>query len=147
MISELEKAILRSLNADARKSFREVAKEVKTSTTAIYNNVKKMEKNGLLKGYIPVLDEELLGYTISAIIVLRIAQGKLENVYQTLASYPEVRMIFDITGEWDTILFCSFMTRQEMDHFLKHKLTLDYVERVVTHLVLNVVKNEKRTPV
>ena len=55
MISELERKILISLTENARKSFRSVAKEVGTSTTAVYNNVKKMEKSGLLKGYIPDL--------------------------------------------------------------------------------------------
>ena len=81
MISELEKKILKSLNENARKSFREVAKEVGTSTTAIYNNVKKMEKSGLLQGYVPAVDEELLGFTLTAIIAMRISQGNLYSVY------------------------------------------------------------------
>jgi DNA-binding Lrp family transcriptional regulator len=144
MISELEKKILKSLNENARKSFREVAKEVGTSTTAIYNNVKKMEKSGLLQGYVPAVDEELLGFTLTALIAMRISQGKLYSVYDKVDKYPEVREIYDLTGEWDAILVCFFKKRRDLDNFLKTKLNLPHIERVMTHVVLNVIKDEKR---
>ena len=70
MINDLERKILKSLNENARKSFREVAKEVGTSTTAVYNNVKKMETSGLHMGYIPLIDDELLGFDLYAVISL-----------------------------------------------------------------------------
>lgn len=132
------------MNENARKSFREVAKEVGTSTTAIYNNVKKMEKRGLLQGYVPAVDEELLGFTLTVIIAMRISQGKLFNVYDKIINYPEVREIYDLTGEWDAILVCFFQTRRDLDNFLKTKLNLPHIERVTTHVVLNVIKDEKR---
>jgi len=145
VVSELEKKILNSLNQNARKSFRQVAKEVGTSTTAIYNNVKKLEKRGVLKGYIPIIDEELLGYTQFAIIAIRINHGKLMEVEQELTKFPQVRAIYDITGDWDCILICHFKNRHELDDFLKNQISLPYVERVITHVVLNVVKDDKRT--
>ncbi len=144
MISELERKILISLTENARKSFRSVAKEVGTSTTAVYNNVKKMEKSGLLKGYIPDVDEVMLGFDLVAIIALRIAHGKLNSVYKALKDLPAVKLIFDITGEWEAILICYFKERKELDNFLKTKLMVPHIERVVTHVVLNVIKDEKR---
>lgn len=144
MISDLEKKILISLTENARKSFRSVAKEVSTSTTAVYNNVKKMEKSGLLKGYIPDVDEVMLGFDLVAIIALRISQGKTKHVYEDIKGLPPVKLIFDITGEWDAILICYFKKRNELDSFLKNKLSLPDIERVVTHVVLNVIKDEKR---
>jgi DNA-binding Lrp family transcriptional regulator len=144
MINNLEKKILKSLNEDARKSFREVAMEIGTSTTTIYNNVKKMEKSGILEGYVPAVNEELLGYNHCTIFMLRIAQGKLQKVYDVIIRYPEVREIYDVTGDWDAILICFFKTRQDLDHFLKTKLTIPSVQRVMTYMALNVVKDEKR---
>jgi Lrp/AsnC family transcriptional regulator for asnA, asnC and gidA len=144
MINDLEKKILMSLNKDARKSFREVAKEIGTSTTTIYNNVKKLEASGVLEGYVPAVNEGLLGYTHTAVIMLRIAQGKLQKVYDIVNQYPEVREIYDVTGDWDTILICFFKTRQDLDRFLKINLTIPYVQRVLTYVVLNVIKDEKR---
>jgi DNA-binding Lrp family transcriptional regulator len=144
MINALEKKILKSLNEDARKSFRDVAKEIGTSTTTIYNNVKKMEKSGVLEGYVPAVNEELLGYNHTAVIMLRIAQGKTQAVYDIVVKYREVREIYDVTGEWDTVLVCFFKTRQDLDVFLKDRLTIPHVQRVMTYMVLNVIKDEKR---
>ncbi len=144
MISELERKILKSLTENARKSFRSVAKEVGTSTTAVYNNVKKMEKSGLLKGYIPDVDEVMLGFDLVAIMALRITHGKLKSVYKALKDLPPVKLIFDITGDWDAILICYFKERKELDSFLKTELTVPHIERIVTDVVLNVIKDEKR---
>ena len=144
MISELERKILISLTENARKSFRSVAKEVGTSTTAVYNNVKKMEKSGLLKGYIPDVDEVMLGFDLVAIMSLRITHGKLISVYEALKDLPPVKLIFDITGDWDAILICYFKERKELDSFLKTELTVPHIERIVTDVVLNVIKDEKR---
>lgn len=145
MLSELEKKILNSLNKNARKSFRQVAKEVGTSTTAVYNNVKKLEKKGVLRGYFPDIDEEKVGYTQFAIIALRIDQRKLTEVESKLVKYPQIRAIYDITGDWDCILVCYFKSREELDNFLKEQLAIPHVERVITHIVLNVVKDDKKT--
>ena len=144
MISEVERKILKSLNANARKSFREVAKDVGITITAVYNNVQKMEKSGLLKGYIPLINDELLGFDLYAVIALKISQGNLQSVYDKISPYPEVRMIYDTTGEWDALLVCYFKQRKEFDNFLKSKLALPHIERMVTNVVLNVIKDEKR---
>ena len=147
MISDLERKILKALNENARKSFRKVAKEAGTSTTAIYNNVKKLEKRGVLKGYVPLIDAELLGYGLIAIIALRINQGKLLQVQKEISKFTQVRAIYDITGDWDSILVSYFKDHRDLDDFLKNQLSLPYVQRVITHIVLNVVKDDRRTPV
>lgn len=145
MISELDKKIIRSLNLNARKSFREVAKEVGTSTTSIYNNVKKLEKMGVIKGYIPLLDEEVLGNEFAALISLRYTQGKWREVIGEISKLPQVRAVYDVTGEMDLICVCYFKDRKELDEFLKNQLQLPFVERVLTNVVLNVYKDERRT--
>jgi DNA-binding Lrp family transcriptional regulator len=147
MITELEKKILKSLNQNARKSLRKIAKEAGVSTTSIYNNVRKLEQKGILKGYIPLVDEELLGFQLIALIGIRINQSNLMEVEEKMAQHPEVRAIYDITGEWDAILVCYFKDRKDLDMFLKNQLAVPHVERVITNIVLNVLKDDKRTPV
>jgi Lrp/AsnC family transcriptional regulator for asnA, asnC and gidA len=145
MPNELEKKILDSLNQNARKSFRKVAKEIGTSTTSIYNNVKKLEKLGIISGYIPVLHEAALGNNLVALISLRTAQGKWKEVVDGISKYPQVRAIFDVTGDIDFVCVCYFRGSKELDAFLKNQLQLPYIERVQTSIVLNVYKDERRT--
>lgn len=76
MIDDLEKKIIRVLNLNARKSFREVAKELGASVTAVINKVKKLENSGVIRGYIPIIDQEYFGFNLIAIIAMRISKGK-----------------------------------------------------------------------
>jgi len=146
MIDEMDKKILKTLNKNARISFRHAAEEVGISPTTFYNKVKKLEKSGVLKGYIPLIDKELVGYGLTAIISLRVKQEKDVEVQKAISQFPQVVAVYEITGEWDLILVCYFKGRKDLTHFLKQKLPLSYVERAITHLVLNVVKEEMRTP-
>ena len=145
MISELDKKILKSLNENGRKSFRQVAKEVGTSSTAIYNNVKKLEKAGVIKGYIPLIDHRFLGYNIISIIRIRVNQESEAEAIKHIQQFDDVSAIYSVTGEWDQILVAYFKDLKDLDYFLTHKLAIPQIYRIVSHIVLNVYKDERRT--
>ncbi len=144
MIDDLDRKIVRVLNHNARKSFRDVAKEVETSVTAVINRVKKLEESGIIQGYIPVVEPEYFGLNLIAIIALRISKGKLLETQKKIAKDTRVVFIYDITGEWDSLIIGYFKGRQDLNDFIKNLLSLEYVDRTVTHIVLNVVKEERR---
>jgi len=146
-IEELDRKILNVLNRDARMSFRRIAKELKISPTTLYSKVKKLEKSGVLKGYIPLINKESVGYDLMAIISLRVRQEKDIEVQKAIAKFPQVGAVYEVTGDWDLILVCYFKGRDDLTNFLKKELPLSNIERTITHLVLNVIKEEKRTPV
>jgi len=144
-ISKLDKKILYVLNKNGRKSLRTVAKEVGTSAASIYNNVKKLEKMGVIKGYIPLYDEKAIGNSFIALISLRTQQGKWKEVTKEISKYPQIRAIYDITGDMDFVCVCYFKNAEELDRFIKNQLQLPFVERVLTNIVLNVYKDERRS--
>jgi DNA-binding Lrp family transcriptional regulator len=147
MIDELDRKIIRVLNQNARKSFREVAKEVGTSVTAIINKVKKLEKAKAIKGYIPLIDAEYFGFNLIAIIALRISKGKLIETQEKISEDARVMAVYDITGEWDSLVIGYFQDRDDLNKFIKNMLSLRYIDRTITHIVLNVVKEERRIPI
>ena len=146
-IEELDRKILNVLNRDARMSFRRIAKELRISPTTLYNKVKKLERSGVLKGYIPLINKESVGYDLMAIISLRVRQEKDIEVQKAIAKFPQVGAVYEVTGDWDLILVCYFKGRDDLTNFLKKELPLPNIERAMTHLVLNVIKEEKRIPV
>jgi Lrp/AsnC family transcriptional regulator for asnA, asnC and gidA len=144
MIDDLDQRIIRALNQNARKSFRDVAKEVGTSVTAVINRVKKLEDSDFIRGYIPLVDPEYFGLNLIAIIAIRISKGKLLETQVQIAKDPRVVAVYDITGEWDSMLIGYFKDRQDLNDFIKELLSMENVDRTVTHIVLNVVKEERR---
>jgi DNA-binding Lrp family transcriptional regulator len=146
-IEELDRKILDALNKDARMSFRRMAKELGISPTTLYNKVNKLKKSGVLKGYIPLIDAKSVGYDLMAIISLRVKQEKDTEVQNAITKFPQVGAVYEVTGDWDLILVCYFKGREDLTDFLKKELPLSNIERAMTHLVLNVIKEEKRVPV
>ena len=144
MADELDKKIIRVLNKNARKSFREIARMVDASVTGVIHRIKKFEDSGVIKGYIPLVNPEYFGLNLIAIIALRISQGKLLEAQKEIAKDSRVVAVYDITGEWDSLIIGYFKDREDLNMFIKNVLSMKYIDRTVTHIVLNVVKEEKR---
>jgi DNA-binding Lrp family transcriptional regulator len=143
-LDNLDWKIINSLNENARNSFREISRKLNVSLTTVANRVKRMEKDGIIKGYIPLIDLDKLGLNLLVIIGIRISRGKLMEVENKISKNPHVYEIYDTTGDWDSIIIARFSGRDELNKFIKNVLAVEYVERTMTYLVLNVVKDEKR---
>lgn len=144
MTDAMDRAIIRALNRNARKSFREIAKETGASVTAVIHRIKKLEESGIIKGYIPVVDPEAFDTHLIAAIELRLTQGKLLETQEKIARDSRVIAVYDLTGEWDSLLIGYFKDRDDLNRFIKSVLSMKNVDRSVTHIVLNVVKEERR---
>jgi len=147
MIDEIERKVVRVLNLNARKSFREIAKDVGTSAPAVIRAVKKLEAAGAVKGYVPVVDPEYFGLGLCAIVAVRISKGRLLETQKKIARDPHVAAVYDVTGDWDSFIVGRFSGREDLNGFIKGLLAIPHVDRTVTHIVLNVVKDEPRVPV
>ena len=143
-IDKLDLKIINVLNENARTSFREISRKLKVSLTTVANRVKRLEQDGIIKGYIPLINLDRVGYDLLTIIGIRIAHGKLTEVERKISKNPHVYEIYDTTGEWDSLIIARFKSREELNTFIKRVLAIEHVERTMTWLVLNVVKDEKR---
>ncbi len=146
-LDDLDRSILEELNADARRSHREIAHRLKVSPTTVSARVSRLEAQGTIRGYIPVLDDEQLGWDLWAVVGIRILKGRLREVEERLAKDPRAYVIFDVTGDYDALLIGRFRDRRDLDRFVKHALQDPHVERSNTQVVLNRVKEERRVPV
>lgn len=143
-LDEADHAILRALNSDARKSYRDLSKELGLALSTVSSRVKRLEELGYITGYVPVIDAVKLGFDLVVIVGVKITHGRLLEAQKRIAKAPRVFGVYDVTGEWDSIILARFRDRAELNDFVKELLALPYVERTSTQLVLNTVKEEKR---
>lgn len=144
-IDETDVEIVKKLENNARASFREIAEDLDVSEGTVYNRVKRMQKNGIIKGFSARSDSLKLGKELEAVIGLRVDGGHLVEVEDELAEKDPVRCVYDVTGEYDVFLIARFENRSELNEFVKSTLASEYVERSATHVVLNAVKEDFRT--
>lgn len=143
-MDDLDEKILEKLNENARKSYREIARDLNVSLTTVANRIKKLEDGKVIERYIPVINQEKIGYDLTAIINVKISHGKLLEVQERISKDSHVSGVYDITGEWDSLIIARFKDRRDLNGFIKGVLSMANVEKTNTQLVLNIVKNEKR---
>ncbi|MDG6928771.1 MAG: Lrp/AsnC family transcriptional regulator [Nitrososphaerota archaeon] len=143
---QLDEKILKELLRDARLSYRELSRRVKCSVVTVAQRVRRMEEEGTLKGYSALVDQEKLGYVITAITEVTVSKGRLLEVQDQIAKLDSVCAVYDVTGAVDSVVISKFRTRDELSSFTKELLAVPHVERTNTHVVLNTCKEDFRCP-
>ncbi len=132
--------ILQDLLKDARFSSRQIAKNVGVSVGTVLSRIKKMEDEGLIKGYSVILDHEKLGYQLTVVTEITVSKGRLVETEKEIAKIPNVCGVYDVTGLTDAMIIAKFKSREELGVFTKKILALPYIERTNTHVVITTVK-------
>ena len=143
-LDETDVKILKTLLSDARLSSRQISKQCGVSIGTVLSRVKKMEKEGIIKGYSALLNQEKLGYELTVVSEITVSKGRLLEMENEIARLPNVCCVYDVTGLIDAIIVAKFKNRKELGKFTKRLLALPYVERTNTHVVLTTIKEDFR---
>jgi DNA-binding Lrp family transcriptional regulator len=143
-LNETDFKILKGLLEDARFSSRQIAKNVGVSVGTVLSRIRKMEDEGLIKGYSVLLDHEKLGYQLTVVTEITVSKGKLVETENEIAKIANVCSVYDVTGLTDAIIVAKFKSREDLGQFTKRLLSLPYIERTNTHVVLATVKENFR---
>jgi DNA-binding Lrp family transcriptional regulator len=144
---ELDKTdvqILKALTADARLSSRQIAKQCDISVGTALSRIRKMEETGMIKGYSIILDHEKLGYELTVVTEITVSKGRLLEMENEIARLPNVCSVYDVTGLTDAFVIAKFKNREDLSKFTKRLLSLPYVERANTHVVLTTITEDFR---
>ncbi|MBN2252163.1 MAG: Lrp/AsnC family transcriptional regulator [Kosmotogaceae bacterium] len=136
--------IVKTLLGNSRLSAREVARNSGVSVGTVISRTKILENEGVIKGYAVMMDHEKLGYELTVVTEIIVSKGKLLETDREIAKIPNVVAVYDVTGESDAVVIAKFKSREELSGFTKKLLSMPYVERTNTHVVLTTVKEDFR---
>ncbi|HJJ21063.1 MAG: Lrp/AsnC family transcriptional regulator [Crenarchaeota archaeon] len=136
--------ILKHLSVDGRQSARQLSHRMGVSTVTILSRIKKLEEKKIIKGYAVRLNDELLGFDITAIIEIKTNNGKMLDIENEIAKNDHVIAVYDVTGDADMVIIAKFKNREFLSDFIKKISALSDVENTLTHLVLNTIKEDNR---
>jgi DNA-binding Lrp family transcriptional regulator len=143
-IDQTDVKILQALHSNARLSYRQVAQKCGISAATAMTRIKKLEETGVIEGYTIRIDHEKLGYDLTVITELTVTKGedRFVKVEKEISNYPGVCLLYNITGSADGLVLAKFRNRKELSKFTKKLLSIDYVERTNTHIVLSTMKED-----
>jgi DNA-binding Lrp family transcriptional regulator len=143
-LDETDVKILKALTLDARLSSRQIAKQCDVSIGTVLSRIKRMENEGIIRGYSVLLDHEKLGYELTVVSEITVSKGRLLEVENEIARLPNVCGVYDVTGLIDAIIVAKFKNREDLGKFTKRLLAIPFVERTNTHVVLTSIKEDFR---
>ncbi|HKM76423.1 MAG TPA: Lrp/AsnC family transcriptional regulator [Candidatus Bathyarchaeia archaeon] len=143
-IDEIDRKILNELTTDCRMSYRQLAKKVNVSVGTALNRIRRLEKTGVIKGYSAIVDQEKIGYQLTGIAEITVSKGKLLDMEQAISKLPNTCAVYDVTGLTDAVVIAKFHNREELSKFTKRLLSMPFVDRTNTRVVLTTIKEDFR---
>ena len=143
-LDEIDRKVLAELLINSNRSNRELARAIGVSAATVINHIARLESAGVITDYSVIVDFERLGFELTVIMTVTVNRGKLLETQEEIAKLPYVCAVYDVTGQVDSIVVAKFRNRRELSEFPKDLLTMEYVERTNTHVVLNTVKEDFR---
>lgn len=149
-IDREERRILDVLQQDCRISNQALAERVNLSPSACWRRVQALEKRGVIRGYVALVDPGPLGLLDCVFAHIRIerhAKETTEQFVRAVMKRPEVRACYAMSGEEDYMLRVLVPNVQSYDRFLEDfLLELPTVAHVKSNFVLRQIKDETRIP-
>ncbi|GAA2983709.1 MULTISPECIES: Lrp/AsnC family transcriptional regulator [Actinokineospora] len=122
-MSELEpidKAIVRELAADGRRSFTDLAERVGLSVSAVHQRVRRLEQREVIRGYSARLDAEAIGLPLTALISLTPIDPAAPDDYpQRLQHISEIESCYSVAGDESYVLLVRVASPADLEDLLR----------------------------
>lgn len=133
-LDRFDRAILEVLQRDNKTPQREIAEAVSLSTAAVQRRITAMEKSGVICANVALIDPEVVGATITAIVEVKLKDERAHTVDQAKALFqhaPEVQQCFYVTGGISFVLVIVAPTMPAYERltrrlFAENELVTDY---------------------
>ena len=145
-IGKIDLEIIRLLQKDPR-SFSKIASVLDLSVGTVYNHVKKLEENDILRNYTVTINSDKLGYDLTAITLMQIDEHNRAKITKELDQFDNIIAFYDITGDYDMLIVGRFKSRTMLNNFIKNIKKLPDVKKTLVHVALDIIKEDFRLKV
>jgi DNA-binding Lrp family transcriptional regulator len=136
-IDRLDARLLATLRAQPRVGLLEVARQLGVARGTVQARLAKLEASGVITGHGPEVDPTALGYSISAFVLIELAQGQLAAAVAVMEAMPEVLEADAISGPQD--LICRVVARdtEHLQELVNELLRTPAIRRCTSYIVLS----------
>lgn len=143
-LDEIDRRILERLQEDSRISNADLAREVGLSQSPCLRRVRELEKSGVIRRHVSLLDPAMVGLPLSVFVQVtleRQVERALEAFERAVQDRPEVMECYLMTGDADYLLRIVVADVAAYERFLKDHLTrVTGVTSIKSSFALNQVK-------
>jgi len=151
MVDDIDRQILLLLQEDARLSNAALADKVGLTTSTIYERVKKLEKKGVIKKYVAIVEPAAINKPITAFIRLVMGMTAEDDYVESKRNFidnclaePDVLECHSVAGEDCYILKVRVTTPQSMEQLLERLRANPLISRSTSSIVLSTFKEDTK---
>jgi Lrp/AsnC family leucine-responsive transcriptional regulator len=140
-----DKKLLEYLQQDSKQTNKELSNKLGLSVTAVYERIKKLEKEGFIDGYMAVVNKKKVDRDFVVFCHVKLVQHSQEFVVsfeREVKKLNEVLECYHLSGDYDYLLKVIVKDMQEFRAFMVEKLTtINHIGSTHSMFVINEVKH------
>jgi Lrp/AsnC family leucine-responsive transcriptional regulator len=143
-LDDIDKKLLLMLQTDAKKTTKALSLKLNLSVTAVYERIKKLEKEGVIEKYVALLNTSKIDRNFVVFCHLKLIQHTKEFISKfesQIIKLPEVLECHHVSGDYDYILKILVKDMEAYRSFLVTKLTtLEHIGSTHSTFMISEVK-------
>ncbi len=143
-----ERELLRALQENSQRSLRELSRQLELPISTVHEKIKRLERDGFIRGYRAILDERKLGFTVTGFILVSVNYSAAPKATQAdiaakAAKLPNVQEVHIIAGEWDFLVKAKARSIEELGKLVTERLrNIPGVEKTLSIITYETVRED-----
>lgn len=120
-----DRKIIRALQENGRLTNQELAERVNLSPSPCLRRLRNLERQGIIRGYIALVDQQAYGLPITVFLRIRLERHSKDAIRlfeERIVEIPEILDCFLMTGGADYLLRAIVADLQSFEGFVRQKL-------------------------
>jgi len=145
LLDTTDKKILSLLQKDTKQTNKQLSLLLNLSVTAVYERIKKLERQGIIKKYVALIDKDQINKSFLVFCHVKLIQHSrefLSTFEKEILKLKEVSECFHVSGDYDYILKIYVENMQAYREFMVTKLTtIKHIGSTHSIFTISEVKN------
>ncbi|MBV7270478.1 Lrp/AsnC family transcriptional regulator [Winogradskyella luteola] len=145
MLDEIDRHLLKLLQNDSKQTNKALSYALGLSVTAVYERIKKLENNGIIKKYVALIEKKKVDKAFIAFCHVKLVQHSQDYVIKferEVRKLDEVLECYHISGDYDYLIKVLVEDMEEFREFMVKKLTrIDHIGSTHSMFVINEVQH------
>ena len=143
-LDDIDKKLLNLLQENADLTYAELGKKLGISPSTVYTRVRRLREKGFIKRIVAEVSPEMIGYNLRSLVFLTVDVKRYNEIVNEILKYPQVKVIYDITGEWTFALEVLVRDHKELTDLLDKIGSIEGIQQTSTAVVLRVIKEDRK---
>ena len=144
-VDDVDRLVLKGYMQDASLPYKELGDVTGLPPSTVFDRVKKLRKEGVITGVVPMLDTQKLGLNTIAFLQIKVGKGgDCCEVADEIAALPEVMEVHEIAGAFDILAKVKVRDNLDLHNVSSVISRINGIEDVTSTVTVHTVKEDIR---